>query len=123
MELSKTRLTSTRCTESDLIKEEIKRVGSFYQRQLGFLDSWSKQLAGGTDSHVRGLLSIVLSKHDELEAFSIHLQNLFARYNNEGEDAEAGILTEEAERSDGAHLDEEHDNDGFDDDSTDDDEA
>jgi len=112
-----------RCAEeSDLIKEEIKRVGTFYQRQLDFLDSWSKQLAGGTDSHARGLLSIVLSRHDELEAFSIHLQNLFARYSNEGEDAEAGILTEEAERSDGGRLDEEHDNDGVDDDDTDDDE-
>lgn len=104
-----------RCAEeSDLIKEEIKRVDTFYQRQLGVLDSWSKQLAGSTDSHSRGLLSIVLSKHDELEAFSIHLQNLFARHSDEREDAEAGILMAAVEGSGGGGLAEERDNDGDD---------
>jgi len=109
--------------ESDLIKEEIERVVIFYQRQLTFLDSWSKKLADDTDCHSRGLLSIVLSKHDELEAFSIHLQNLFATHSNETEDAEAGILTEEAERSDVGCLDEEHDDDGVDGYDIDDDEG
>lgn len=44
-----------RCAEeSDLINNEIKRADTFYQHQLGFLDSWSKQLAGCTDSHSCG---------------------------------------------------------------------
>lgn len=112
-----------RCTEeSDLIKEEIKRVETFYQRQLGLLASWSKQLAGCVDSHSRGLLSIVLSKHDELEAFSIHLQNLFAQQSNEREDSEAGVLIEITDGSDGGRLEEEHDNEGVDDERIDEDE-
>ena len=112
-----------RCTEeSVLVKKEIKIVETFYQRQLGCLDSWSKQLAGYTDSDSRGLLSIVLSKQDKMEAFSIHLQNLFARHSDEREDAETGVMMEGADESDAGCIDEEHDNDSVDGDDIDDDE-
>jgi len=66
--------------------------------------SCSEQLARGMDSHSRSLLSILLSKHNELETFLTHLQNLFARHSSERDNAEAGILTEEAKRSDGGCL-------------------
>lgn len=65
---------------------------------------------------------IVLSKHDELEAFSIHLQNLFAQQSNEREDSEAGVLIEITDGSDGGRLEEEHDNEGVDDERIDEDE-
>ena len=72
-----------RCTEEEvLVKDEITRVAMFYQRKLGVLDSWSKKLADATDSadyRSRGLLALVLSKRDETEAFTLHLQDLFAR--------------------------------------------
>ena len=72
-----------RCTEEDvLVKDEITRVAMFYQRKIGVLDSWSKQLADATDSadcRSRCLLARVLSKRDETETFTLHLQDLFAR--------------------------------------------
>lgn len=54
-----------------------------------------------------------------MEAFSIHLQNLLARHSNKREDAEAGVLMEGADESDGGCLDEEHDNDSVDGDDID----
>ena len=72
----------TQCTEEEvLVKNEIMRVVMFYQRKIGLLDSCSKQLTDATDpadcrSH--GLLALALSKQDETEAFTLHLQNLFA---------------------------------------------
>jgi len=66
-------------------------------------------------------LSIVLSKHDELEAFSIHLQNFFAWHSNKREHADAGILTGGSKRNDGSSPNEEHDG-GVDGDDIDDDE-
>ena len=80
-----------RCTEEVLlIKEQMDRVINYYERKLNLLSSWPKQLASSAESvDSRGLLSISLTKFDELTFFTRHLQGLFSAH---GHNKEAGIL-------------------------------
>lgn len=121
-----------RCNEEEvLVKDEITRVTMFYQRKLGVLDSWSKMLADATDSadcRSRGLLALVLSKRDETEAFTLHLQDLFARTISDDEEVrDDGILSdsvgevEGVDSNDGANRDTTDDHDDYDDNGDDDD--
>lgn len=94
-----------RCTEEEvLVKDEITRVAMFYQRKLGVLDSWSKKLAAtdSADYRSRGLLALVLSKRDETEAFTLHLQDLFARDISDDEEVRGdGILSDPVGEAEG----------------------
>ena len=71
---------NNRCNEEiGIIKEEMRRIVKFYERKLEGLEMWSKEMrARRTDSaECHGLLSIVLTKLDELRAFSGYLCELF----------------------------------------------
>lgn len=72
---------NNRCNEEiSIIKEEMRRIVKFYERKIEGLEMWSKEMrARRTDSaECRGLLSIVLTKLDELRAFSGYLRELFS---------------------------------------------
>ena len=72
---------NSRCNEEiSIIKEEMRRIVKFYERKLEGLEMWSKEMrARRTDSaECRGLLSIVLTKLDELRAFSGYLREYFS---------------------------------------------
>lgn len=71
---------NNRCNEEiDIIKEEMGRIVKFYEGKIERLEMWSKEMrAHRTDSaECRGLLSIVLTKLDELRAFSLYLREIF----------------------------------------------
>lgn len=79
---------NNRCNEElDIIKEEMGQIVKFYEGKLKGLEMWSKEMrAHRTDSHkCRGLLSIALTKLDELRAFSRYLREIFSA-------SEKGIL-------------------------------
>lgn len=72
---------NNRCNEElDIIKEEMGQIVKFYEGKLKRLEMWSKEMrAHRTDSHkCRGLLSIALTKLDELRAFSRYLREIFS---------------------------------------------
>ncbi|XP_068739812.1 uncharacterized protein [Montipora capricornis] len=72
---------NNRCNEEvSIIQEEMRRILKFYERKIEGLEMWSKEMrARRTDSaECRGLLSIVLTKLDELRAFSGYLRELFS---------------------------------------------
>lgn len=72
---------NNRCNEEiDIIKEEMGRIVKFYEGKIERLEMWSKEMrAHRTDSaECRGLLSIVLTKLDELRAFSLYLREIFS---------------------------------------------
>jgi len=56
------------------------RIVKFYEGKIERLEMWSKEMrAHRTDSaECRGLLSIVLTKLDELRAFSLYLCEIFS---------------------------------------------
>lgn len=96
-----------RCTEEEAFaKDEMTRTVMFYERKLGELDGWSKQIAniesGSLDSRTRGLSALVLSKRDEIAAFTLHLQDLYARnIRDDKEERDEGILSELVGEGDG----------------------
>ena len=72
---------NNRCNEEiSIIQEEMRRILKFYERKIEGLEMWSKEMrVRRTDSaECRGLLSIVLTKLDELRAFSGYLRELFS---------------------------------------------
>ena len=72
-----------RCSEEELLmKQEMRRVVSFFEQKLEVLKAWSAQLVKNIDSsnsEKRGLLALALSKLDQIEMFSLHLKNLFTQ--------------------------------------------
>lgn len=104
-----------RCTEEVLlIQEEMERVNTYYEGKLNCLNIWAHELALRMESvDSRGLLSIALTKVDELTVFICHLQGLFSAH---GLDRETGILAD----VDDTNGDDEDAGDGWDDDDDDD---
>ena len=89
----------TRCNEEEvLVKEEVSRVLTFYQHQIGVLDNCFQQLPDTTESvdcRTRGMKALVLSKLDDIKAFTLYLQGLFARQDNDDEELmDNGILAD-----------------------------
>lgn len=105
-----------RCTEEVLlIKEEMDRVNNYYEGKLNLLNSWTNELAVSTESvDSSGLLSIALTKFDELTIFTRHLQGLFSAH---GLNKEAGILEDVGDINGDDEDDGDDDNDDDDDDN------